>query len=1166
MEKYQITKTIRFKLEAGNAPELEEQVTKLGNEKEAEASLTNLITIGQDLSNLLKNYIYADKQKLKKTVTVHWRWLREFTKDKYFEWKNTNQFEKSEDNKENPQQNKNISGSMASQLKGMFPQSKKEDRKENKNAKTKEKRFKLSDVSYLNATFETFTNYWDVILQNLVREVFREKELLTRKAEIGKMIYRIGTRDYLPFLEKFIEEANDKDDENQKEKLKKTIVLFKENLSKAEQWTLPAQSSGIELAKASFNYYTINKKEKDFEKEIRETKKELSVDSLFFKKEDLDFLKRGKFLKEEFNQATKEKKNIFLYEFKESGELQQTEKGKPITLETLYPILKVFKATQKKFFQEVVSQGVPYEEAIEKYFLFSSEDKNSEDYNRKTFQIYKEFTEKIKRKGDEINKTSKDSPRYKNLKEEVSKLRQQRGKLFFQGPSKRDEPLERFAKYLKFCKIYKDIAMKRGRLIARCKGIEKEKIDSKRLKYWSFLIEKENQHELILVPKNNAQEAYRKITSLGEANTDLIVLYYFESLTYRALRKLCFGVNGNTFIPEIKEELKKKNKWQYEERDFGEHVFKIKNGQEEIRDEKKLISFYKDVLQTDYVRKNREDGKLVLPSNFEEEVLKPDFDTEEKFKTALEKCCYLRKKVFPKTELEKILSDCNAQRFFITNYDLRKKDKGNLKAHTKLWLKFWDVENETQKFPLRLNPEIKILWREPKATRVDKYGEGTELYDKDKKNRYLHPQFTLTTSFLENALTPEINFSFQDVKTEEAEIDKFNKETKKFLQDKNELWLYGIDTGEVELATLCLIKKDLSLQYFEVLEFKEDKLDFEKTGFLKDGTPKQYKAIQNLSYFLNEELYKRTFKDDKFQEVLKEIFEKKNVPALDLSISKLINGYIVSNGDISAKLNLNLSNARRKIVDRLISNSAVKIEFLDEMPDPQDSFKIKVEGETIFHGNKIYNSIKNWETIKSILKESFEKDKENSGRVQEDIFNYRKNISANMIGVIHHLYQKFPGILSLEFLGLSEVESHRSKFHGMIENPIEHALNRKFQTIGLVPPIKEVWKIKTADKQIGIIYFPDSKSKCDIKDGKSVKVNGKGEPSFAHGLRCPSCCKKAYKDSSDDDYNKDKGNKIFQCKHCSYHNKQNPMDLQGLDSNDKVAAYNIAKRGLEILN
>jgi len=242
------------------------------------------------------------------------------------------------------------------------------------------------------------------------------------------------------------------------------------------------------------------------------------------------------------------------------------------------------------------------------------------------------------------------------------------------------------------------------------------------------------------------------------------ILCYFESMTYRALRKLCFGVNGNTFLPEIQKELP-----QYNQNPFGEFCFKKENNEPDDAD---LIRFYQDVLQTGFVKKN-----LTLPQAVFDEVGKQPFSSINDFKIALEKVCYVRHKIVRSDVVDQLIKENDAQVFGITSLDLQKKEKKGLKAHTRLWLDFWKEENEEGHFNLRLNPEISITWREAKESRIEKYDEGSELYDPSKKNRYLHPQFTLITTFAENALRNEISYAFEDTKKKGEAITDFNSNT-----------------------------------------------------------------------------------------------------------------------------------------------------------------------------------------------------------------------------------------------------------------------------------------------------------------------------------------------------------------------------------------------------
>ncbi|MCX7985596.1 MAG: transposase, partial [Bacteroidales bacterium] len=462
--------------------------------------------------------------------------------------------------------------------------------------------------------------------------------------------------------------------------------------------------------------------------------------------------------------------------------------------------------------------------------------------------------------------------------------------------------------------------------------------------------------------------------------------------------------------------------------------------------------------------------------------------------------CYVRHKKISGEGFENFLNDNEAQVFKITSYDLEKirnKNYNNLKAHTQLWLDFWNDNNEQQKYPLRLNPEISITWREPKKSRVEKYGEVTKLYDPKKHNRYLHSQFTLITTFTENALSSEITYAFQDIKKKGEAIKDFNKQINDHFSKKiesNKLWFYGIDTGQVELATLCLIGSNGKPQMFQVLELKRDKYDYEKTGFLKNGTEKKYKAISNLSYFLNQSIYERTFRDGKFNQTFNELFEKKEVPAIDLSKAKLINGHIVEYGDIFS-----------------------------------------------------------YDRLKKINKMRQEERK--NALTLEKINHVRQALVSNMVGIINYLYQKFPGFIILEDNPQSWIEDERMKFEGRLERPLEWALYRKFQEVGLTPPISELVRLREEFK-VAISKGKQTANQKLKQFGIVCFVNKEGT-----SLHCPSCGNKAYKD--DKEIKQDKSKKIFRCKSCGYHNHNESKDYPGLDNNDKVAAFNIAKMGLK---
>jgi hypothetical protein len=607
---------------------------------------------------------------------------------------------------------------------------------------------------------------------------------------------------------------------------------------------------------------------------------------------------------------------------------------------------------------------------------------------------------------------------------------------------------------------------------------------------------------------------------------------------------LCFGINGNTFLPEIQKELP-----QYNQKEFGEFCFHKSNDDKEI-DEPKLISFYQSVLKTDFVK-----NTLALPQSVFNEVAIQSFETRQDFQIALEKCCYAKKQIISESLKKEILENYNTQIFKITSLDLQRSEQKKLKGHTRIWNRFWTKQNEEINYNLRLNPEIAIVWRKAKKTRIEKYGERSVLYEPEKRNRYLHEQYTLCTTVTDNALNNEITFAFEDTKKKGTEIVKYNEKINQTLKkefNKNQLWFYGIDAGEIELATLALMNKDKEPQLFTVYELK--KLDFFKHGYIYNKErelvirEKPYKAIQNLSYFLNEELYEKTFRDGKFNETYNELFKEKHVSAIDLTTAKVINGKIILNGDMITFLNLRILHAQRKIYEELIENPHAEL----KEKDYKLYFEIEGKDKDIYISRLDFEYIKPYQEISNYLFAYFASQQINEAREEEQINQTKRALAGNMIGVIYYLYQKYRGIISIEDLKQTKVESDRNKFEGNIERPLEWALYRKFQQEGYVPPISELIKLRELEK------FPLK----DVKQPKYENIQQFGIIKFVSPEETSTTCPKCLRRFKDYDKNKQEG--FCKCQ-CGFDTRNDLKGFEGLNDPDKVAAFNIAKRGFEDL-
>ena len=764
--------------------------------------------------------------------------------------------------------------------------------------------YKIGDIDGLNLRIQDLIDDIDDIYTKLCDDASAELHERAKRAHTALLLKRLSANNSLPCLVSLINNIVDKNEkDNLSLKLKSSGKKLLSQLEIGLQEYLPEQSSGVAIAKASFNYYTINKKPIDYDRKIEELSDEL--------KTSLDYWKKN--WKSKFNNSLwelieikSEDKTLYLGDspFSDDGEYA-----------SLRQILKNILAEQKARFSEMMQDNVSYEELKDSdLFLFNN---ISED----EYKEYLKLTNQIKELATKINQENNDN-KLRTLRSELTKLKKERGSLINAADKKTKD---RFKTYKTFADFYRKVSQKHGRVLAKLKGIEKERAESQLLQYWALILEVNNQHKLVLIPKEKAQEFKSRLTKSNDKKST-IKLYWFESFTFRSLQKLCFGniENGsNTFYPRIKKELQ--NKYSTTDRNgypqfiAGEFEFK--------GDEQKIIQFYKDVLNTGYAQ-----SALSFPVNeVKRNIIDKDFETLDDFIIALEQICYQRYVRVNPHLINALSENFNAQILDITSLDLRNesnvKDKDvayshDDKIHTKIWRQFWSVDNEKNGFDVRLNPEITITYRKPKESRVIKYGNDSELYDANKKNRYLHDQLTLVTTISEHSNSPAKNLSFTTESELKDMIERFNSEIK----EEKIKFAFGIDNGEVELSTLGVYLPDFKQDSNEATFAELKKVD--KYGFKvleiknllyseKDYNGKKRKIIQNPSYFLNKELYCRTFKKTvaEYDMMFAEVFEEKQLLTLDLTTAKVISGHIVTNGDVVSLFNLWMRHAQRNIYE-----------------------------------------------------------------------------------------------------------------------------------------------------------------------------------------------------------------------------------------------------------
>ena len=1136
----------------------------------------------------------------------------------------------------------------------------------------------------LNISFKNHLDNWKKTsesLQEMLKAEKEAKESQFRKSDISESLRDLLSNQGVFYFESFLQELHSSDSslDFQIKKIKKALKEMREILESLRRKYQSLQAEGLEVAKASLNYYTVNKKPKEYyEGELLKAKRKLDGD--YFQGNNLQSEFFSKIIQKNQNyifEKTTDKTKIFQFESKQEKawverycekklkkSLRENDIG--LSLNQTYSLMKSFKAEQKNLFYELASR-IPLEinnnsrnknatSLFSGYQMKSSHTNPNkiEDYinNNKNHILYKYSFKNTSFnsienlscefslfKGDITNKRqfyqefiklSKEIKKDKNSNK--SELAKKRGRYLQDSneyktkthDSQNSEGKAYFKDYTKFCDHYKQIAKQRGKLIAQIKGIEKEKRESLQTNYWALIWTQSNKKQLWLIPKNSPQEnniksentniqsAKKFVDDKASIKNDIdSYLSCFESLTMRALHKLCFA-EESSFVRDMPSNLKNKQK--------GVKEFKTKNKNQDIEEQKKKekeqkeIQFLKELLQSEYAHKNLHLGNFNL-----KEVYKAQ--NKKNFELAIEKACYYEKKIsLSDKEKQDFLKGFNVTVLDISSYDLQERNKNTYQSqksenrvHTDWWNEFWKQNNNHQNSSvikgvkigaIRLNPEIKIRYRQ-KDEKLKRFLEkrGFSIEDNKFINRKIQDQLTTHFTLSLNAGKKHEDLAFSKPEEILEKIKDFNKELNK---DRNfdTAWKYGIDRGNIELATLCLAKfkpedtykvngknilkptfpkpeKDIecySLKDFKLSEKYNTKIQGEKTRF----------AVKNISYFLKEKYLNNT-----------NYFKKEALTCIDLTTAKVINGKIITNGDIMTYLKLKKAVAKRRIFELYgkenISFSS-KLEWSNyedgkqEGKRPEGVLNIKTkEGEkTIYWYCKKYegiliNSEKNIKYTKENIRnslsfylENLKKSNNNNEHTPsiQKINHLRDALTANMVGVIYFLQKEYPGFIILEDLDKKIIDKHFFQHEENISRRLENALYNKFQTLGWVPPhVKD------------IIQLRENTNKNESKNNnKSKKLNQIGAivfvPEKYTSKACPYC-EKVTKQNNDLKFRQhrflcDEDSCFFDTYYFNKNYKEEPIPkidetkkkvefeiIKNIDDPDKVASFNIAKISME---
>lgn len=1058
--------------------------------------------------------------------------------------------------------------------------------------------YRLTEVKFLLDEMNRCRLEWETLVREMQTFVDAPEENQLRRRKFAQTIRFLKARRNFPFLRDMVGMigGEEKGIIEKIRNVKSIAEQLEKKMNEVERVFLPSQTAGLCVAKGSFNYYTIQKDPKDIDEERKSVKKlleaplsgrhfqikkknlkkknreggEFSLDDGWFKSagfsdDEISFLKEKSlddvyfFLK----QWKAEKKSAFSEMMQEEtfrGVLVENKQEESTDIPALVTqdalervrgykfqsldVLGAYLGIEKKEgkYEKPLSEGELLKQYVcEKFSLFDVQDKQEADlleYLRLTREIARIGTEK----NDLLQSGRSEEASEVYEKDEALKVRAQARGRFFNFPDNERHQTER---YWELNEFFKNIAKSRGEAIAKISGIEEEQRESQLLKFWNFFLEEEGKFFLVLVPREKRLEARNFLCSLSETRDVATVstLHAFDSLTFRALRKLCFKECGNTFFPEIIRELRiNRNR----ERDI------------KTRGMKNDLSpgFYQDILETNFARNNLGLSKFpklrdVLSKHYEKENL-------QEFESDLERACYIRRSFSLNGEQkEKLLKKCGAVMLEITSQDLRIAFNGEnttdhrKKAHTELWENFWKEENKNTFFPIRINPEIKIFYREADEELQKKESEGL-IYQPVKlsrfENRFRENRFTVALTISENATEQKSALAFKTTDDLKRYIEDFNK---KFNETFSGKWLYGIDRGLKELATLCVMKFS-DTETYEVNGTSFPKPEFAKIPVWEikntnekrlvksryDDTVREFEVGKNISYFID-------------REDCQDIFEKKEVACIDLTTAKLVRGRIVLNGDTNTYFKLKELSARRRLWE-LFSHGLIdgesKLEknwnVLRVMTKAVDE-EGKQKWENVYWLRSMQESDAENVTamlttyVSDICKRNAVEDIEGINK----IIHLHEAIVANMIGIVVFLQKSFDmgGIFLENLHSKKHLEEDFRQSNEVVHRKVELSLYRKFQSSGLVPPqIKQSVFVREEllMDQFGIIRFVSEENTSTM---------------------CPRC-EATHKKTSTFKKNKRKG--IFICEACGFDTSDpaKRFEFSALTNNDEMAAYNIAKR------
>ncbi|HLV40454.1 hypothetical protein [Xanthomarina sp.] len=758
------------------------------------------------------------------------------------------------------------------------------------------------------------------------------------------------------------------------------------------------------------------------------------------------------------------------------------------------------------------------------------------------------------------HKNFNDKQRYSDAKKELSQ---------FRGKLKNENDI-----YRKLTESYKKIAMNTGKIFAEMRDKISNASEQNKISHHALIIEDHNKDRYLFLQEFTTDKE-KQIESICNDQAGQYIVYWVNSITSKSISKM----------------LSKKRIEKLKQKKIINNSIKtsiLSDAEKEARDIKEWVSFIKE--------KGWDiDFNLDLQNKNLEEI-KKEVDA---------KAYKLKETLISQKTLSNLVKEGNCLLFPIINKDLVKKVKTEKNQFTKDWNSIFKKDNLW-----RLTPEFRVSYRQatpgyptsdigtkrysrfqmtahflcdflPQGTKYISNREQIENYKSSEKQKeaveIFHQQIendnnnVISTQSLNHLAR---HFGSKNIKKKHNTIEK-------------KFYVFGIDRGQKELATLCIIDQDKKIEGpFKIYtrsfntktkqwehQFYEERyiLDISnlrvETSISIDGKPDQQKILVDLSYYKEGEKFIK-------------------LPKMQVKLQQL--AYI-------RKLQYQMQRNPETVLDWSYKNTDDK-SILENFVDKPNGEK----GLVSFYGAAV---IELKDTLPlSEIKDMLERFKELKGKEKngEDVSQQLNELTqlksvdhskygvvANMVGVIAHLLERYDykAYISLEDLtkpysaidgitgqktdakSISGKQQDVEKYAGLgLYNFFEIQLLKKLfriqkdsqNTLHLVPAFRATKNyenlIAGEDKvknRFGIVYFVDPKSTS---------------------IMCPSCGKTNNSSNKEKRVVRDKknGNDIIYCEFCGFDTrndyKENPLKF--IKSGDDNAAYIIsthtAKKAYEL--